>query len=227
MHRPFRHRLHAIQRLLRPVTLGILDRTTPVSDVWGFDRGTPIDRYYIENFLAAHGTDIRGRVLEVQSDDYALRFGNDVERRDVLDIDATNDRATLIADLAVGPLPEDAFDCFILTQTLHLIYDVQSAIRHVHRVLRPGGVLLLTVPTVSKISRHAGVGGDFWRFTPAACAALLEEVFGEHVEVHSYGNVLAAVSFLTGLAREELAREKLDTHDELFPVLVAARAAKR
>jgi SAM-dependent methyltransferase len=217
-----------VRRLIRPARLGSLRRTTPLSDTWGFDRGTPVDRHYIEEFLAAHRNDIRGRVLEVQDSGYTDRFGSGVERRDVLDVDPANPRATLVADLAAADgVPADAFDCFILTQTLHLIYDARAALGHARRLLRPGGVLLATLPAVSRVSRGVGVDGDYWRFTAASCSTLFGEVFGPgQVEVRTYGNVLTAISFLTGLAREELRRRELDARDPFFPVIVAARAVK-
>ena len=37
-------------------------RVMPISKKHGFDRGTPIDRYYTESFLEAHQADIQGRV---------------------------------------------------------------------------------------------------------------------------------------------------------------------
>ena len=217
-----------LRRLRRPSGPGLLRRTAPVSDVWGFDRGTPVDRHYIEGFLAEHRDDIRGRVLEVQDSVYTDLFGHDVEAREVLDIDPANPRATLVADLSdPSAFPEDAFDCFILTQTLHLIWDVRAAVASAHRLLRPGGVLLATGPALSRVSRGAGLDGDYWRFTPAAFRRLLEEPFGPgRVTVHSYGNVLAAITFLTGMAREEVARQRLDLRDDFFPVIVAARAVK-
>ncbi|MGK5173595.1 class I SAM-dependent methyltransferase [Geodermatophilus sp. CPCC 205761] len=192
-----------------------------MSDVWGFDRGTPLDRHYIEGFLAGCGADVRGRVLEVQDSSYTDRFGSEVTGRDVLDIDPANPRATIVADLADPTrLPGGAFDCFILTQTLHLVYDVHAAIRGCHHVLRPGGVLLVTGPAVSRVR-----SGDYWRFTPSAMSRLLEEAFGE-VTVRGYGNVLAATAFLSGMATEEVPKRLLDDHDEHFPVIVAARAVK-
>jgi SAM-dependent methyltransferase len=212
----------------RPLRLGRLRRTTPLSDHWGADRGTPIDRYYIERFLSAHRRDIRGRVLEVKDARYSELFGTDVSRSDVLDIDHGNAIATVVADLASADgVPSATFDCFVCTQTLQFIYDVDAALRESHRLLRPGGVLLATVPAVSKIDRHAGVAGDFWRFTTASCRRLFTHVFvGGSVEVRAYGNVLAAIGFLTGLAREELTDAELDAEDELFPVLIGVRAAK-
>ncbi len=209
------------RRLLRPAWPAFLRRTRPLSDYWGFDRGTPVDRHYIEGFLAEHRRDIRGRVLEVQDSGYTDRFGSGVEGRDVLDIDPANPRATIVADLSkLAGLPARAFDCFILTQTLHLIYDLPAAIRSCHHLLRPGGVLLVTGPSVSRVRN-----GDFWRFTPASLGRLLEESFGQ-VTVRAYGNVLAATAFLYGMAKEEVPRRLLDKHDEHFPVIVAARAVK-
>ena len=99
---------------------------------------------------------IRGRVLEVQEAVYTQRFGDpaSIERIDVLDIDPDNPDATVVADLADAPnLPSDAFDCVICTQTLLLIYDVHAAVRTLHRVLKPGGTALVTVPGISRICR--------------------------------------------------------------------------
>ena len=213
----------------RPVRLGALRRTTPISDHWGADRGQPIDRYYIERFLAEHAGDIRGRVLEVMDRRYTERFGRAVSQSDVLDVDAGNPAATIVADLtAADGVPGESFDCFVLTQTLQFVYEVEAAIRQAHRLLAPGGVLLATVPVVSKIDRHAGVEGDFWRFTAASAQRLVGSVFGEEwVRVRAYGNVLAAIGFLAGLAREDLGERELDVEDERFPVLVAVRAEKR
>src|SRR3712207_5592488 len=46
-----------------PVDFGDLRRTRPLSAQWGFDRGLPIDRYYIEGFLSANAADVGGCVL--------------------------------------------------------------------------------------------------------------------------------------------------------------------
>jgi hypothetical protein len=224
-----RHRLgQHCRRLTRPAWLGTLRRTTPLSDGWGFDRGTPVDRYYIQHFLEEHQQDIHGRVLEVQDSNYSYRYGHNIELYEVLDIDPTNPKATKIADLAAADaIPSDSYDCFILTQTLHLIYDIRAAVQHAHRLLRPSGVLLATLPALSRVSRGVGVGGDYWRCTVASCSALFGEVFGaEQVTVRSYGNVLSAIAFLTGMAHEELSHYELDTSDEYFPVIITVRGTK-
>lgn len=216
-----------MKRLLLPAWMWV-GRTKPLSDWWGFDRGTPVDRHYIEQFLHEHRADIRGRVLEVKDSAYTRRFGQNVEAAEVLDIDPANPAATVVADLAqAGAVPADSFDCFILTQTLQLIYDTRAALRHACRMLRPSGVLLVTVPCVSRILQGDGLKTDYWRFTAASCAALFAEVFGPaHVTVRPCGNVHACMAFLTGMATEELSRRKLEKNDPYFPLIITVRAVK-
>jgi SAM-dependent methyltransferase len=216
-----------LKRMYRPAWLGTLRNTRPLSDCWGYDRGMPVDRYYIEAFLQQHRQDIRSHVLEVHDKRYTERFGVGVELSDILDIDSSNVRATVVADLSKpNQIQSEAFDCFILTQTLHLIYDVRDAIIQAHRILRPGGVLLVTVPSVSRINPEYGLKCDHWRFTVASCQKLFAEIFGATVEVSSYGNVLACIAFLAGLASQELSFRELEAHDDHFPLIIAVRAVK-
>ena len=46
-----------------------------MSYLWGFDRGVPIHRHYVEQFLREFASDIRGHSLEFQDDSYTSRFG--------------------------------------------------------------------------------------------------------------------------------------------------------
>jgi len=209
---------------------GNLRRVTPLSRDFGFDRGRPVDRFYIERFLAAHADDVRGRVLEVADPGYTERFGGDrVERSDVLHARPGNPHATLVGDLCTGEgVPEAAFDCIVLTQVLPFLWDFEGAIRHARAALQPGGVLLVTLPGISQISRHdAERWGDYWRFTSMSARRLFEEAFGrEAVEVRAYGNVLAATAFLHGVAAEELEPEELDYRDPDYEVTIAVRAVR-
>lgn len=215
-----------LSRLFRPAWLGTVRRTSPLSDAWGYDRGTPVDRYYIEAFLNQYRQDIRGRVLEVKDSGYSDRFGSGVAQSHVLDIDPANPHATVIADLsAADGIASEQFDCFVLTQTLQFIYDLRAAIQHAYRILRPNGVLLVTVPGISPLDRRLT---DYWHLTAASCSTLFGEVFGpQNVTIYSYGNMLAAIAFLTGMARQELSEPELDVNDRRFPVIIAVRAVKR
>jgi SAM-dependent methyltransferase len=217
-----------LRRLRHPAFLGTLRRTAPLSERWGFDRGAPIDRFYVERFLDDHRDDIRGRVLEVKDSSYSERFGTGVVASDVLDVDEGNERATIVADLAVaGSVEAESFDCFILTQTLQYVRELDRAIENSRALLRPGGVLLATVPAISRSSGEEELP-DFWRFTADGCDFLFGRAFGrEGVTVKSYGNVLSAMAFLTGVAREELKSRELEVEDPRFPVIVAVRAVRQ
>jgi len=227
-HGDWRDRLNRARvRLVKPARTGLLRRTTPLSDAWGYDRGLPIDRYYIEAFLDSERDSVTGRVLEVRDDRYTRQFGTGVVRSDVVDIDRANPRATIIADLAAADEIEDgSFDCFILVQTLQFVFSVDEVLRHAHRILAPGGTLLCTVPAVSKVSPRC-LGSEYWRFTVAGLGRLAEGVFDrEHIRVCSFGNVLACVGFLHGLATEDLSPSDLEPNDPLFPLIIALRARK-
>jgi glycosyltransferase involved in cell wall biosynthesis len=212
------------------VRFGDLRRLTPISREWGFDRGQPIDRFYIENFLARHARDVHGRVLEIAEDTYTRRFGGErVTRSDVLHVVEGNPQATIVADLAdAEQIPSNSFDCCIVTQTILCIYDVHAAIRTVHRILKPGGVALVTVPGISPISRDdMAQWGQFWSFTSLSAKRLFEEVFpAGGVSVEAHGNVVSTIAFLHGLARQELRQAELDWHDPRYELLITIRAEK-
>jgi SAM-dependent methyltransferase len=213
------------------VKFGSLRRLTPISRLFGFDRGLPIDRYYIEDFLARRSADVHGRMLEIGGNDYTLRFGGHaVGKSDVLHFNAGNPIATFVGDLSRGEnLPSNAFDGIILTQTLHLIYDVKAAVATLHRILKPGGVLLMTVPgTISQLEQGVWASVWYWGFTELSIRKLLEERFrSENIEIQVHGNVLAATAFLQGLAASELTPEELVHYDPLYPLLITVRAQKQ
>ncbi len=216
-----------LRRLRRPLWLGTLRRTRPLSDHWGRERGTPIDRWYIERFLEAHRADITGRVLEVRDPGYVQRFGHALTRVDVLDIDPSNRRATITADLsAPGCLPQRAFDAIVLTQVLQYVQDVPVAVANLAASLVPGGVLLASVPAIGRIGR-SDIGRDRWRFTPAGMSAIIGGSFSPgSVQVEGSGNVLAAIAFLAGAAAEELSEAELVVQDPSFPIVVLIRAER-
>ncbi|NEO11125.1 MULTISPECIES: glycosyltransferase [unclassified Moorena] len=211
------------------VNFGSLRRITPISREFGYDRGLPIDRYYIEKFLAHRSNDIQGRVLEIGENTYTCRFGADqVTKSDVLHVVEGNPQATFVGDLTnADHIPSEAFDCVILTQTLHLIYDMRTALGTLHRILKPGGVLLVTFPGISQIVK-CDWGDDWcWALTSQSAGLLFEELFPKtNVHVETHGNVLAAIAFLQGLAMEELTQKELDYRDREYQVLITVRAVK-
>jgi SAM-dependent methyltransferase len=210
------------------VRFGDFKRTLPISDCYGWDRGTPVDRYYLESFLSMNAGDIHGRVLEITDDRYTRRFGTNVIQSDILDVDKSNPRATFVGDVALPEvLPESAFDCIVFVQTLQYVYDLRAGIASLHRALKPGGVVLLTTGGLSQLS-YTYEAKWYWWVTPDGLHRLLEEQFGTHsVRVKGCGNVYAAAAFFQGLAMEELDRAAVDVEDPKYPVVVVGRAVKK
>ena len=210
--------------------MGHLRRLTPISEGFGFDRdGGPIDRYYIENFMEQNTSSIKGRVLEIGDNGYTLRYGQkDGLKSEVLHVHEGNPIATIVGDLSDAPhIQDNSFDCIILTQTLHLIYDFRAAVATCYRILKPGGVLLLTVPGITPIDHGEWKETWFWSFTEAAIIKLVSEYFPkEGIHVTTHGNVMVATAFLYGLGLGDIKKEELNYCDPYYPVTITAKLIK-
>ncbi|MEI6381811.1 MAG: glycosyl transferase family 2, partial [Cyanobacteriota bacterium ELA615] len=105
------------------INFGDLRSVKPISECYGEDRGLPIDRYYIENFLASHAEDIKGNVMEIGDSYYTDKFGgNRVKHKDIFHAVECNPIATIVGDLTQADhISDNTFDCLILTETLQLI----------------------------------------------------------------------------------------------------------
>jgi SAM-dependent methyltransferase len=193
----------------------------PLSTRFGQDRGRPIDRVYIERFLVRHAADIRGRGVEIYEPTYLERFGTCTEI-DVLDADPASTRATIRGDLSA--LPAETFDVFVCTQTLQAIADPLTALRQARDALRPGGVLLATVPGISQIA-PGDAFPDHVRYTTHGLRALAEQVFPD-AQVNAHGNVHAAAAFLYGMAEEEVDPRVLAADDPAYELLITLRAQR-
>lgn len=211
------------------IDFGELRCIKPISRHFGYDRGLPVDRHYIEQFLHSNRAYVVGRVLEIGDDSYTCRFGGArVTMRDVLHVNEGNPKATIISDLSSGKgIQSEAFDCAIITQTLHLIYQPEAALRTLHRVLKPGGVLLATVPGITPLSVDEWNDTWYWAFTRHSVRRMFESTFGtERVHIDTFGNIFAATCFLEGIAVQDVTLPELDLRDPNYDVLIAVRARK-
>lgn len=180
---------------------------SPVTDNYGAERGLPIDRFYIEEFLKKNQSHIKGRVLEIGDRQYTEKFGIGVTQSDVFHAAEGNPQATIVGDISKPEsLEENAYDCIILTQVLQCIYDVHGAIANLHKALKPGGALLLTDSCVAQIfGPEYRDWGVYWRFTDICLKRLLSEAFLEkNVQVEPKGNYKVTRSYLKGLATHDL-----------------------
>lgn len=232
IHRRYR-RLRSPRLIVR---IGAPRRRLPIGRDFGCGRGSPIDRYYIDEFLSRHSGSsdytrgaIHGHVLEVGDDYYSQKLGLGVDRIEILHVSPGNPLATIVADFTDGRnLSSETYDCVICTQTLLMIYDVKAAIKTIHRILKPGGTALVTVPGISQIVRpDIDAWGDYWRFTTLSARRLFEEAFDPaNITVECFGSVLTASAFLYGLATEDMSRCELDLHDPDFQLIIGIKAVK-
>lgn len=218
-----------MRRIFKPGWLYLLSRSLkPLSHNFGANRGEPMDRYYIEKFLAENSSVIKGACLEVKDNAYTVRFGNDIEKSDVIDVDKANPKATISADLRGMPeIPDNSYNCIILTQVLQFVDNYESAIKECFRILKPGGTLLATLPSMTRIDGRAGPIGDYWRFTLASAKYIFEKYFNSsNIEMKSWGNILTGLAFWIGMAQEELSQRELNYKDPNFPVIISVKAKK-
>lgn len=211
------------------VNKGDFNRLTPFSTEFGYDRGGPVDRFYIERFLNQEATAICGRALEIGDNEYTLQFGkNTVVQSDILHVDGSNPKATFIGDISNAPeIPDATFDCIILTQTLHLIYNFKEALSTCFRILKPGGTLLLTVPGITPIDHGEWKETWYWSFTQKAMERLMNDCFpAGKIEINSYGNVQVATAFLYGMGLGEVDKEVLSFNDPHYPLIITVKAQK-
>jgi SAM-dependent methyltransferase len=197
-----------------------------MSYLWGLDRGVPIHRHYVEQFLQEFSRDIRGHCLEFQEDSYMSRFGTGrVTEGDILHKEYDNPNATIVADITKrNDIPSDQFDCIICTYVLHLISDVDAALSEFWRILKPGGVLLAAVPQAHMAAPY---WHELWRWTAEGFHLQLAKHFDErNVTVRAYGNSLTTAGDIRGLVADEFTKAQLAYHDPRFGIVVCARAVK-
>ena len=228
---PFSDKAKAIlRRVFNPSFIYFLrSNPEPLSDHAGFDRGTPLDRYYIESFLGQNQGSIRGTCLELLNDSYTIKYGGDrVMKNDVLDIDKNNKQATIIDDLrSLKTVKDGVYDCIILTQVFQFIDDLDASISECYRILKPGGTLLATLPSLSRIDVSSGIDGDYWRFTTASTDYLFKKKFhADKLSIKSVGNARSGIFFYAGLAVEDASRKTLVVNDPNFPLIITVRAIK-
>ncbi len=211
---------------------GDFNRVKPASRRWGFDRGTPVDRYFILQFLKRNRNIVRGTCLEIGNDRYtSLISDGKAERIEILHYTDDNPEATIVGDLVDAPhIESNQFDCIICTQTLQFVTSPADAIRTMVRLLKPGGTLLLSVPCLSQLDLDPeNSWDDRWRFTTAGVGELFSPLESETdtLEINAVGNVKTASAFLHGLAVEEIDPEALEKKDSMFELIVFAKFQKR
>jgi hypothetical protein len=223
--------IRSIKKILAKPIVFTNNSVHPITRDFGLSRGTPIDRYYITSFLQKNKEVVKGSVLEIAENTYTKQFDSGVTSFEILHVDNSNRKATIIGDLTKPEsLPEGNIDCFICTQTLNFIFDYKKAIEGSWKLLKKDGFFLGTVSGLSQISRYdMDRWGDYWRFTDLSIKMLFEEYFGAgNVHIETFGNVFAANTNLQGIAVEDIEDIRLLDHkDNDYQITIGIRAQKK
>lgn len=221
--------LNILYRKRNPVNWQGLRQLKPLEDDFGFNRGTPVDRYYIEKFLQTHAHFIKGDVLEIGENTYTKKFADAGVHSEILNYHADDSGNSVAGDLTnPETLPANSADCFICTQTLNFIFDINKAVEGIRHVLKINGTALVTVAGLCQVSKYDyDRWGDYWRFTDQSVKKVFEKSFGnKNIEVVTYGNVLAATCLLQGITVEDITKAELDHPDLLYQVVIGIVAKK-
>jgi glycosyltransferase involved in cell wall biosynthesis len=202
----------------------------------GRQTGTAIVRHYWAEFLNEHRNDLQGRALEIGTIATLRRYGGSaITRADALDLTAHGPDVTQVADLSrADHLLGDTYDCFVNQFTMHVIYDVDAALYHSVRLLKPGGVLLVNFPCVDYYFRNGldmGTGAPlfmYWWFTPIQVENLLRRLglTESDYQLRIYGNLFTRIAYQLNVPAEELTTSELTFADPGHPLLICARVVK-
>jgi SAM-dependent methyltransferase len=209
-------------------------RLSPVDA--GRSSGLSVIRYYWADFLEQHRADIRGRALEIGETTTLRDFGGEaLTQADALDLTAHSPEVRVVADLsradaAVG----EVYDCFVNQFTTCVIYDIEAALYHAIRLLKPGGVLLINFWSVDFYLHRGldmGTGAPLYMyhwFTPIGVQNLFRRLgLGDaELQVQIYGNLLTRMAFLLNIPAREFTQQELNHADPGQPLLICVRAVR-
>lgn len=222
--------LRFLYRLQYPLISAISQmETDPISEQFGSERGTPIDRFYIDQFLMEHKDYIRGTVLEIEDSFYTKKFGGDhVEKSIVMDVSSSAPEITFNGNLETGEgIRDNIADCFILTQTLMYIYDLKMAVKNIYKCLKKNGVVLITCSGLSQNSQRCMDSyGAYYNFNEDVFKKLFVEEEMEVLEIGSFGNVKTVSAHINGLCCEDLTETDFVPNDKYYPLIVYAVVRK-
>lgn len=129
-----------------------------------------ITRPRLEAFLRAHATEAKTLDIGCGNDQYGELFPN----RTTLDIEARPGvKVDIIADAHnLSQIKDNSFGVVLCTEVLEHLHTPSQAIAEFHRILKPGGLLLLSTRFIFPIH---DAPGDYYRFTKYGLRYLLRE----------------------------------------------------
>jgi len=202
---------------------GDLRRLVPICARFGFSRGAPIDRYYLDQFIHKIRPIVLGDVVEIGGKDSnraAYQFDHATQYRG---FDMFGDPDISLVGDAHDPqaLPEGQLDTIIAFNVLEHCPKPWLVIDNMRRWLKPGGMAIVMVPSCQRLHR---MPEDYWRPMPAALGHLFST--WSDPELHVYGNPLTTIAAMMGISVGELSAAELDAFHPDYPVATCVIAKK-
>ena len=220
--------------LIRQLRAMRFRRLTPLDG--GKKNGLSVIRYYWAAFLDKHQADIRGHALEVEETTILRQYGGSaVTQADAIDLAAHHEDVKVVADLSrAEQVAGEQYDCFVLPFSTAVIYDIEAALHHAVRLLKPGGVLLANFWCMDFYFHRGldmGTGGALYMhhwFTPIQVHDLLHRagLTADDYTVQGYGNLMARMAFLLNVPARDLTPQERDTVDPGQPLMMGVRVVR-
>lgn len=106
----------------------------------------------------------------------------------------------LVADVQKLPFEDGSIEAVLCLEVLEHVENPFAAVSELHRVLKPGGRLIASVPFFWPHHPAPGYYKDFWRFTPEGLKELFK-AFAQVEIVRKGGWVSALINFIPSFTR--------------------------
>src|SRR3989344_169049 len=153
-----------------------------------------VRRHFIDNFFFSKSNLYSGKIIDIGGKKKNKRglfdiskFGTEVT---YVNIDGSTE-PDIIADASSIPLPDETFDLAIIAELLEHVPDPVAVLREAHRLIKPGGKILVTIPFMVGIH---GDPQDFARYTPTFLEKASREAGFNGVEIETHGTIFAVAA---------------------------------
>lgn len=208
----------------------------PLTRNFGFYRGTPIDRYFINKWIydfldeIDSGNKLKG--IEIGGFDY-LKYNSKkylanelVPKREL-----KKSKDSLCINLN-EPINKDfklkeKYDFVICTQVLHVLENDINGLRIIYKLLKKGGLIIgSTAGTINPISIYDYKRWGCYRgYSDQGLKSILEKT-GFECQIETFGNFALAYEILNGAVVEDIDQSLFKENDEIFQILHLFKAYK-
>ncbi|MBW4562901.1 MAG: class I SAM-dependent methyltransferase [Mojavia pulchra JT2-VF2] len=202
---------------------GDLRRNSPLCPVFGFTRGTPIDRYYLGQFIREIRHQVAGTVLELGGivENRELYQFSHVTEYQTLDV-APRPGVTQVGDVHdLAAIAPESLDAIVVFNVLEHCHNPWVVIHNIYSWLKVGGQCFCLVPSAQRLH---DMPGDYWRPLPDGMKQLFQDFSQQKLYV--YGNPLTVVASFMAISAEELLSHELDNFHPDYPVVTCMVARK-